>query len=148
MRRLPCDVLVAERMQGARIKTVLVPLDPRHLAQPALARAHALAAATRAELHLLTVTDSSAPAALAAARRRLDTIAEPILSRGARTVYRSVAVHADRPSTGILQLAAGHDLVVMGTHGRSGLERLLLGSVAEAVIARCPAPVLVARPRS
>ncbi len=38
-----------------------------------------------------------------------------------------------------------HDLVVMGTHGRSGLKRVLLGSVAERVIRACPVPVLVTR---
>lgn len=44
------------------------------------------------------------------------------------------------------QVAAGqHDLVVLGTHGRSGLKRVLLGSVAERVIRACPVPVLVTR---
>lgn len=37
------------------------------------------------------------------------------------------------------------DLVVVGSHGRSGLVRLMLGSVAARVVAECPVPVLVAR---
>jgi nucleotide-binding universal stress UspA family protein len=41
----------------------------------------------------------------------------------------------------------GADLVVVGTHGRGGLERFVLGSVAEAVARRAPCPVLLARPR-
>jgi nucleotide-binding universal stress UspA family protein len=36
----------------------------------------------------------------------------------------------------------GFDLIIMGTHGRRGLPRLLLGSVAQKVIARAPCPVL------
>jgi nucleotide-binding universal stress UspA family protein len=41
--------------------------------------------------------------------------------------------------------AAEHDLVVMGTHGRSGLDRLLLGSVTQRVLQKTSKPVLVVR---
>jgi nucleotide-binding universal stress UspA family protein len=37
------------------------------------------------------------------------------------------------------------DLVVLGTHGRTGLEHLLMGSIAERIIRRCPCPVLVVK---
>ena len=40
------------------------------------------------------------------------------------------------------------DLIVLGTHGRSGLTRLLVGSVAEAVLRKAPCPVLTIRPRA
>ena len=39
----------------------------------------------------------------------------------------------------------GADLIVMGTHGRTGLTRLLMGSVAEAVVRRAPCPVLTVK---
>jgi len=39
------------------------------------------------------------------------------------------------------------DLVVMGTHGRSGIEHILIGSVAEKVVRKSPCPVLTVRPR-
>ncbi len=39
----------------------------------------------------------------------------------------------------------GCDLVVIGSHGRTGLSRLMLGRVAAKVVAQCPVPVLVAR---
>ncbi len=47
------------------------------------------------------------------------------------------------PSTEIVRLAEEDnvDLIVMGTHGRTGLVRLLMGSVAEAVVRRAPCPV-------
>ena len=39
----------------------------------------------------------------------------------------------------------GIDLVVIGTHGRTGLERLMMGSVAESLVRKCPCPVLSVR---
>ena len=51
------------------------------------------------------------------------------------------------PAATILAAAAelGCDMIVMGTHGRSGLERLLTGSVAETVMRQARCPVLVLR---
>ena len=51
------------------------------------------------------------------------------------------------PATGIVQTAVSEqaDLVVIGTHGRSGIARLMLGSVAKQVVAQSPVSVLVAR---
>lgn len=40
------------------------------------------------------------------------------------------------------------DLVVMGTHGRSGIEHILIGSVAEKVVRKSPCPVLTVRPKN
>jgi nucleotide-binding universal stress UspA family protein len=39
----------------------------------------------------------------------------------------------------------GADMIVMGTHGRRGISRLLMGSVAEAVVRRAPCPVLTVK---
>ena len=39
----------------------------------------------------------------------------------------------------------GHDLIVMGTHGRTGASHLLMGSIAEKVVRRAPCPVLTVR---
>ena len=51
------------------------------------------------------------------------------------------------PATGILQVAKERscDLIVMGSHGRTGLGRLLLGSVAEQVVRKAPCPVLTVK---
>ncbi len=50
-------------------------------------------------------------------------------------------------ANGIIDTAAsmGADLIVMGSHGRTGLARLMLGSVATKVVAQAPVPVLVTR---
>jgi nucleotide-binding universal stress UspA family protein len=51
------------------------------------------------------------------------------------------------PATAIVEDAEkeGADLIVMGTHGRTGLSRLLMGSVAEAVVRRAKCPVLTVK---
>lgn len=60
-------------------------------------------------------------------------------------VERDVVV--GRPTRAIVEYIEEHDIehVVMGSHGRSGVSRLLLGSVAESVIRRSPVPVTVVR---
>jgi nucleotide-binding universal stress UspA family protein len=64
-----------------------------------------------------------------------------------RPARHSVRIESGEPSDAILQVAAdsGADLIVMGTHGRSGLARALLGSVAESVLRRAACPVLTIR---
>ena len=51
------------------------------------------------------------------------------------------------PAAAIVEVAAteGVDLIVMGTHGRTGLARLVMGSIAEAVLRGAPCPVLVCK---
>ncbi len=69
----------------------------------------------------------------------------------ARELAKAAGVEAQtklveaRPVEAILAEAKEHDLIVMGTHGRSGLDRFMLGSVTEAVLHRSDKPVLVLR---
>lgn len=58
-----------------------------------------------------------------------------------------IEVVAGDPASEILRRARTHgiDLVVVGTHGRTGLKHLVLGSVAERVVRQAPCPVLVVR---
>ena len=55
---------------------------------------------------------------------------------------------SNAPAQEIVDYAADihADLIVVGTHGRSGVSRLLMGSVAEHVVRSAPCPVLVVRP--
>jgi universal stress protein A len=68
---------------------------------------------------------------------------------GARRV--STVMAAGAPWNEIVELARRDpaiDLIAMGTHGRTGLEHVLLGSVAEKVVRHAPCPVLAARIRA
>ena len=55
------------------------------------------------------------------------------------------AVVVGRPASSIVEAAADVDHVAMGSHGRTGVSRIVLGSVAEAVVRRSPVPVTIVR---
>jgi nucleotide-binding universal stress UspA family protein len=77
-------------------------------------------------------------------------LAEPMeRAKRATLACESVVVDGD-PADEILRNAAAHDagLIVLGTHGRRGLRRLFLGSVAESVVRRSTVPVAVVRASS
>jgi universal stress protein A len=66
---------------------------------------------------------------------------------GAPAVEQAVVSGAAGREIAAFAREGGHDLVVMGTHGRTGLRHLIIGSVAERVIREAHCPVLVVRPR-
>lgn len=78
---------------------------------------------------------------MSAHRERLDALLAtvPAALRGQAILLRG------NPATLISDTAAGYDGLVIATHGRTGMSRLWLGSVAERVVRTCPVPVLVLR---
>jgi universal stress protein A len=72
------------------------------------------------------------------------------LMRGAFAGTWNVEVAVGHPADTIVRVAqeGGADLIVMGTHGRTGLQHVLLGSVAEKVVRLAPCPVLTVRHKS
>ena len=83
---------------------------------------------------------------LAAARERyLDSTADA--ARAAGVAFDMVVERAQTPEDGIVDAARKRrcDLIFMGSHGRRGLARLALGSVAANVLTRAEVPVLVCR---
>ena len=80
------------------------------------------------------------------ATRELDAFVPQTLPAGVRLERR--VLHGP-PFAGIVRLAREEqvDLIVMGTHGRTGLKHMLLGSVTEKVVRTSPCPVLVVHPR-
>ena len=84
--------------------------------------------------------------------RALEAELQPWKEEAARLAGRqvSLAVVAGEPAHEIVRFAGerGFDLVVVSTHGRTGVRRLVLGSVAEHVVREATVPVLVTRPRA
>lgn len=125
---------------------ILVPLDGTSEAMDALTPAQTLATATGATICLLKAIQSDAAGADSArATADLELVARD-LRRQSLTV--DTCVRRGEPAAEITVAAAElqADLVVMTTHGRSGLARAFLGSVAQQVVATSPAPVLLLRP--
>lgn len=78
------------------------------------------------------------------AEEALEARAADLRGRGVKTSWRA---NVGAPFEEIVKIAGEEraDMIVMGTHGRSGLSRVLLGSVAERVIRQAPCPVLTVR---
>ena len=78
------------------------------------------------------------------AEEALEARAAELRGRGVKTSWRA---NVGVPFEEIVKIAGEEraDMIVMGTHGRSGLNRVLLGSVAERVIRLAPCPVLTVR---
>ena len=131
---------------------ILVPVDFSADAGRALDRAVGLAQQFQARLTLLHVIylPDAAEVNLAAYLRKVESEMEQEMAACEKRVADAgVAVDArivrGAPSPKIVETAAEQqvDLIVMGTHGRTGLQHLLIGSVAERVIRLAPCPVMV-----
>ena len=132
------------------IRDVLVAFDFSEVSEAALAYARNMARTLGARLHVLQVMENdflrptaADPHLLAAAaeRRLVDKLSDE--DRHALVVIRK----SDDPADEILQYARGENigLIVIGTHGRTGMAHLLLGSVAEHVVRSASCPVLTVR---
>jgi nucleotide-binding universal stress UspA family protein len=138
----------------ARYDRLLVPTDGSALMEAVYDHAGNLARRHGAELHVLYVVDTAMTAGLPlepAAINVTDALSaesERALAEGERLLPDGVEVVTEtregRPPTEVVDYAAteGCDLVVMGTHGRTGLGHVVLGSVAERVVRTSPVPVL------
>ncbi|MFB6178588.1 MAG: universal stress protein [Halorientalis sp.] len=141
----------------AGVDHVLVPTDGSPLSRAALD--YAMAVHPTADLTLLYVIDYVEEVHLAEALVGFEQLHTRATSR-AQDLLADAATRADahegtvrtefvfgNPSREILEYADEHDvdLLVMGSHGRTGLSRALLGSVAQRVLQRAPVPVTIVR---
>jgi nucleotide-binding universal stress UspA family protein len=139
-----------------RITTILVPLDGSVLGETALptavelARQHGarLLLLRAAEAHSLPIVDPIQPQveAVREAEEYLAAVRARLAEAGIDEIDTSVWYGA--PAEAIVEAARYRtvDLIVMSSHGRSGLGRLVLGSVAETVLRGTRVPILLIRP--
>lgn len=120
-----------------RVNRVLCPVDFSEFSKHALDHAAALARSYEAALIVLHVTPSDAEMAA----NELRAFTADTVEAGPRV---QVIVRTGPPAPVILDCAreVEADLLVLGTHGRSGFERLMLGSVTEKVVLKAGVPVL------
>ncbi|WP_323675885.1 universal stress protein [Halorubellus sp. PRR65] len=154
-------------MTGSDYRNVLVPTDGSNLAVEALREALSLAELTDATIHVLYVVDDAKIAELASGtgiddvsvdgdvdglferfeaigEHALDDLREAATDRG---LTLTTAIRRGLPEEEILAYVEETeiDLLVMGTHGRRGIERYILGSTTERVLRKSPVPVLTVR---
>jgi nucleotide-binding universal stress UspA family protein len=144
---VPADAPAIGEASWPRFRRILVATDFSSFAADAIRHAYGLAAACKGEIVLLHVLTSPSDGTTiddsCAALRRLVPEAPPM---GVES--RVEAVFDGDAARGIVHAAArlGTDCIVIASHGRSGLRKVLLGSVAQGVVQQTHRPVLVVRP--
>ena len=139
---------------------ILVPLDGSALAERAIRHAQEIACGSKSELLLMQAVTFPLPVVpeavlipdgkwLAAARKEaaqyLEGVAAPLREAGLRV---RTMLDGRPPADAILHVAMreGADLIIMSTHGRGGLSRMLMGSVAESVFHATSRTVMLVKP--
>jgi len=168
VRHAPCPVLTvptrespkrASRTSVFQLRKILVPIDFSNLSMDALPYATLLARQFGAELillhivqwfpidHLLgaEITNQTMVPTIKQAEADLERLAADL--RKSTEVKTSAVVREGMPHEAICQMAKslGADLVVLTTHGYTGLKHVLLGSTAERVVRHASCPVLAVR---
>jgi nucleotide-binding universal stress UspA family protein len=163
LQRAPCPVLtvhasivadVPARPQRIKLTRILVAMDFSICSQAALRSAAMWGHRLKAQLFLVHALQSPA-----AAPARETNLPKSLREKAERRVQAALGVASANELIADLILAPGDpvkvildqakrlraDFIVLGTHGRRGLRRLVLGSVAESVVRRAGCPVLVVK---
>ncbi len=160
----PCNVLVVPKTAQLEFKNIVVATDGSKYSIAAASEAIGLAKRNGSALTALAVVPSElmTPVDIDFTVSQRELIAEKEMHEAEKNVRvvkeaaqnEGVAVKAfvlsGKPSDAIIQTAQekNADLIVLGSHGRSGMERLLMGSVVERVIVLASCPVLVVKVRA
>jgi universal stress protein E len=164
LRKSLVPVLIVKKALRAEPKTLLVPTDFSSCAKKAAEEALTLAKAFSSRILFLHVVDFypsyaiaytddigvSVPLPPPTPQELEHSWQEFTDGMALEDVDREKLALEGEPAAEILHQAEIHqaDLIVMGTHGRTGLEHMLVGSVAEKVVRQSAAPVLTIRPEA
>lgn len=151
----------ARQLRQPRAPTFVVGYDLSETSDLALRQAVAFATLIPgATIHVAWVAQPSDLAAAGiegedtptALSNRVKSVLSSYAAQGVRPLDPNVKLHvrwgAPAESLAKLAFSVEADLIIVGTHGRHGVRRMVLGSVAEEVVRSAPCPVLVSRPRA
>ena len=147
-------------------KKILVPIDGSGSAKRGLGEAIKLARHLGAQLRLIHVVDAFVVTPTLEGGPYVDEIRASLRAHGAKLLKRAEALANKQGITSdsvLLEIVGGSaaadvivaqarkwhaDLIVIGTHGRRGIRRLIMGSDAELIVRTSPVPVLIIRSRA
>ncbi|MCS7253987.1 MAG: universal stress protein [Armatimonadota bacterium] len=149
-------VLSINQPRKPKLESMLVPTDLSEASSFALSYAIALAKLIGASVHVLHVMELLEAIGERETVNRLEVMVKAkleVMAEAANGISDKTHIHAlkrHHAAEGILEFVDENniDLVIMTTHGRTGLARFLWGSVAERVIRECSAPVIAARAKA
>jgi len=139
----PFNVLVIPKGATVSFERILIASDGSPYSQAAFAEA--LALARRQECRLFAVSVATEEGEIPRAK---EIVHQMLTAANQAGLPLQGSVPQGQPAdNGIIQVAIDNevDLIVMGSHGRTGLKRLLMGSITEQVIGQAPCPVLVVK---
>ena len=139
----PINVLVVPREASLAFQRLLIASDGSSYSDAALMEATAMAA--RAGSELLGVAVAREEGEISETREILHRMLTAANREGVS--FQGISPQGLAADEGIIQVALENrvDLIIMGSHGRTGFKRLLMGSVTERVIGQAPCPVLVVK---
>lgn len=157
----PCNVLVVPRAAELQFRSIVVATDGSAYSSAAVSEAIGLARRNGSQLTVIAVVPAeiATPTDIDFTMNQRELIAEKEMhnaEKNARAVKDAAQkegvdvkafVMSGKPAEAIIQTAGERkaDLIVVGSHGRTGVERLLMGSVAERVIVLASCPVLIVK---
>jgi nucleotide-binding universal stress UspA family protein len=140
-----CNVLVVPRAAKVEGRHIVLATDGSRFADTAAVTAGALARMCNTPVTVASVTaDDQAPEVRADLSQAVDRVVAHMRASGARVEGK--VLHGE-PASAITGVAreSGADLIVTGSHGRTGLERVLIGSTSERILNATECAVLVVK---